>query len=190
MRLPPTASQTAGPYVHLGLTLRNPLATLAGKHAQGERMRLCCHVTDGDGVPVPDAVVEIWQANSLGKYQHPEDTQQKPDDPDCYGFGRLPVGEDGCCQFETIKPGRVPGPGDSWQAPHFNLSIFARGLLKRLVTRAYFGDDPGNAEDPILAVVPVERRETLMAQPDPSRPGNWLFEIRFSGTDETVFFDV
>src|SRR6266481_7160687 len=123
MRVPPTASQTAGPYLHLGLTLRNSVANLAGKPAQGERIRLCCRITDGDGVLVPDAVVEIWQANSLGKYRHPEDTQQTPDDPDCSGFGRLPVGDDGCCWFETIKPGRVPGPGDSVQAPHLSLSI-------------------------------------------------------------------
>jgi protocatechuate 3,4-dioxygenase alpha subunit len=92
--------------------------------------------------------------------------------------------------FETIKPGRVPGPGDSLQAPHLNLAIFARGLLKQLVTRAYFEGDPSNAEDPVLALVPIERRKTLMAQPDPSHPGNWLHEIRLAGKAETVFFDV
>jgi protocatechuate 3,4-dioxygenase alpha subunit len=187
MKLSATASQTAGPFLHLGLT---SVGCPAGEHARGERVHLCCRITDGDGMPVPDAVIEIWHANNLGKYQHPEDTQQKPADPDCFGFGRLPVGEDGSCLFQTIKPGSVPGPGNSLQAPHLNLSIFARGLLKRLVTRIYFAGDVGLAEDPILALVPQARRETLLALPDPVRPAVWLFEIRLSGRNETVFFDI
>lgn len=189
MRLVPTASQTAGPFVHLGLTLNGSVACLAGTGVQGEPVRLRCRLTDGDGAPVPDAVIEIWQANSLGKYQHPEDTQPKPDDPDCFGFGRLAVSEDGTCTFDTIKPGRVPGPGDATQAPHLNLSIFARGLLKQLVTRVYFADDPANSEDPVLALVPSERRDTLLARQEAGSE-DWRIEIRLSGDKETVFFDV
>jgi len=190
MKLTPTASQTAGPFLHLGLTEKNSVGRVAGKHAQGERVRLRCRITDADGAPVPDAVVEIWQANSLGKYQHPDDPQQKPDDPDCYGFGRLAVGEDGRCTFETVRPGCVPGPDNSVQAPHLNISIFARGLLKHLVSRIYFAGDPEIANDPVMRLVPPERRESLLAHPDPTHPGSWLFEIRLSGEAETVFFAV
>ena len=106
------------------------------------------------------------------------------------GFGRLATAEDGSCTFETIKPGRVPGPGDTLQAPHINVSVFARGLLKRLSTRVYFAGESANAEDPILALVPEIRRATLLAQPDPDRVGGWIFEIRMRGENETVFFDV
>jgi protocatechuate 3,4-dioxygenase alpha subunit len=176
--------------VHLGLTLKRSVGSVAGPHAQGERVHLLCRIFDGDGAPVPDAVIEIWHANALGKYPHPEDPQQKPDDPDCFGFGRLAVAEDGSCTFETIKPGRVPGPEDTWQAPHINVSIFARGLLKRLTTRLYFAGDPSNSQDPILALVPAGRRDTLLARPDPALPGSWRFEVRLSGEGETVFFDV
>jgi protocatechuate 3,4-dioxygenase, alpha subunit len=190
MALIPTASQTAGPYVHLGLTSHGAVACLAGAEATGDRLRLTCRILDGEGVPVPDAVIEMWQANGDGKYQHPEDPQPTATVPTWRGFGRLPVGEDGVCAFETVKPGCVPGPGATRQAPHLNLAIFARGLLKQLNTRAYFAGDPANSEDPILALVQEERRATLMAQRDPSRPGGWNFEIRLGGEGETVFFDV
>lgn len=190
MKLSATASQTAGPYVHLGLTDHASVARLAGDAAKGERVQLRCRIFDGDGRPVPDAVIEIWQANSFGKYAHPEDTQEKPADPAVSGFGRLPVGENGSCTFETIKPGSVAGPGATVQAPHINLAIFSRGLLKHLATRAYFDGDPGNANDPVLALVPEQRRATLMAHSDPSGQGRWYFEIRLRGNGETVFFDV
>jgi len=98
--------------------------------------------------------------------------------------------DDGACEFQTIKPGRIPGPGNALQAPHLNLAVFARGMLKQLYSRIYFFGDAANQEDPILATVPAERRATLMAQPDVARPGTWSFDIYLSGEQETVFFDV
>jgi len=185
-----TPSQTAGPYLHLGLTANRSVGCLAGANAKGERIWLTCRIFDGDGTPVSDAMIEIWQANADGKYHHPEDTQQKALDPAFGGFGRLATGEDGSCVFETVKPGRVPGSDGVMQAPHLSVSIFARGLLKRLATRIYFAGDPANQEDVVLSLVPQERRSTLMAQPDPSRHGGWSFDIHLQGEGETVFFDI
>jgi protocatechuate 3,4-dioxygenase alpha subunit len=135
-------------------------------------------------------MVEIWQADAQGKYNHPDDHQETLPDPACRGFGRLGTDESGSCRFETIKPGRVPGTGGKDQAPHLNLAVFARGMLKQLYTRVYFAGDASNGDDPVLALVPQDRRASLMAQPDPSRPGVWTFEIRLQGERETVFFDV
>jgi len=135
-------------------------------------------------------MIEIWQANADGKYNHPDDAQQKTVDPSFLGFGRMGTTEDGNCNFETIKPGRVPGPGNVLQAPHLNVAVFARGMLRQLYTRIYFAGDPANQGDPVLALVPVERRETLMAHPDSVQPGGWRFDLRLQGGEETVFFDV
>ncbi len=190
MDLVPSPSQTVGPYFHLGLTTKRSVGWLAGPDAKGERVRLICRVFDGDGVPVPDAMIEVWQANADGKYDHPEDTREKALDPAFHGFGRMPTTQDGSCVFETIRPGRVPGRDNALQAPHLNLSIFARGLLKRLVTRVYFASAVANQEDPVLALVPVGRRNTLMAHPDPEHSGVWYFDIHLCGDQETVFFDV
>ncbi len=190
MALTPTPSQTVGPYFHLGLTINRSVGCLVGPGVKGERVWLTCRVLDGDGLPVPDAMIEFWQANAEGKYDHPEDAQEKTLDPAFRGFGRMPTSEDGTCTFETIKPGRVVGSGGHLQAPHLNIGVFSRGLLKRLPTRIYFDGDPANPADPVLALVPEQRRSTLIAQPDPTRPGNWLFEIRLCGDCETVFFDV
>jgi protocatechuate 3,4-dioxygenase alpha subunit len=190
MDLDSTPSQTVGPYFHLGLTERRAAGTIAGPAAVGERIWLTCRVLDADGAPVPDAMIEIWQANADGKYRHPDDRQEKSIDPAFYGFGRMPTTEDGRCLFETIRPGRVPGNGNTLQAPHLNVSVFGRGLLKHLVTRIYFAGDPANPEDPVLALVPGEFRATLMAQPDPNRPGHWHFDVHLGGDSETIFFDV
>ena len=135
-------------------------------------------------------MIELWQANAAGKYNHPDDPQSTAADPDCSGFGRLGTDRDGICVFETIKPGRVPGNEGTLQAPHLNVSLFARGVLKRLATRIYFDGDPANPEDPILALVPPERRNSLMARPDPSHPTDWRIDVRLSGECETVFFDI
>ena len=184
--LVPTPSQTAGPFFHLGMSAGRPSHCLAGPEAQGERVRITCRVFDGDGMGVRDAALEIWQADAEGKYGAPE----KPSDPAFHGFGRAATGEDGSCIFETIKPGRAPGNGGALQAPHLNVSIFARGLLCRLATRIYFAGDPANLEDPVLALVPQERRQTLMARLDPAQPGRWFIDIHLCGDKETVFFDV
>jgi protocatechuate 3,4-dioxygenase, alpha subunit len=190
MDLTPTPSQTVGPYFHLGCTNNHVVSCIAGPDAKGERVRLICRVFDGDGVPVDDAMIEIWQADSEGNYNTSTGAQGTEADPDCAGFGRMATDANGKCFFETIKPGRVPGINGRSQAPHFNVSVFARGILKRLTTRIYFADDPSNQECPILALVPEERRATLLARPDRGNPGDWHFEVHLCGKDETVFFDV
>jgi len=191
MDLVPTPSQTAGPYFHLGLTRTRSVSCIAGPNTKGERLRILCRVLDGNGDPVPDAMIEVWQANAEGKYKHPDDPQDKTEDSEFSGFGRMETDKNGTCIFETIKPGRVPANDDStMQASHLNVSIFGRGILKRLSTRIYFAGDSTNDLDPILALVPDERRYTLFAQPDPQGNGDWLFDLHLCGRDETVFFDV
>ena len=189
MELGLTPSQTIGPFFHSGLEW---MPSAAGPGARGEPIRLSVRVLDGDGAPVSDAMIESWQADAEGRYHHPEDPRGAEADPDFSGFARVPTNDAGECEIETVRPGRVPGPGGPLQAPHVNVTIFARGVLKPLVTRAYFEGEPSNAEDPVLARVPEHRRDTLMARPDPERHGVWRFEVRLcdgSGR-ETVFFDV
>ncbi len=186
-----TPSQTAGPYFHLGLTVKHSVSNIAGPKAKGDRLRILFRVLDGNNQPVPDAMIEIWQANSEGKYEHPDDPQDKSEDLEFFGFGRLETDQNGTCIFETIKPGCVPANDEgAVQAPHLNVSIFGRGILNRLATRVYFAGDPANDIDPVLALVPDERRYSLFAQPDSPRNGDWLFDVHLCGEDETVFFDV
>ncbi len=187
MDLTPTASQTVGPYLHLGLTDARSISRVAGDGARGERVVLRFRVLDGEGMPVPDAMIELWQADSEGNYAHQDSSV---DDAAFCGFGRSATAEDGSCTFETIRPGCVPGPGETVQAPHINVSILGRGILKRLSTRVYFAGGPANAADPVLALVPENRRSTLLAQPDPARASNWIFDVHLRGEGETVFFDV
>jgi protocatechuate 3,4-dioxygenase alpha subunit len=130
-------------------------------------------------------MIELWQADASGKYRN-----HGAVDSAFTGFGRLATSEEGSCTFETIKPGRVASRDGTLQAPHINVSVLGRGLLKRLATRVYFADDPANGEDSALALVPEGRRATLLAQPDASRKDSWIFEIRLRGEGETVFFDV
>jgi protocatechuate 3,4-dioxygenase, alpha subunit len=186
MDLIPTASQTVGPFLHLGLTDRRSVSCIAGEGMKGERVWVTFRVFDGDGIAVPDAMIELWQADSEGNYKN----ESRSVHAAFCGFGRAATAEDGSCTFETIKPGRVPGPHNTLQAPHINVSIFGRGLQKRLFTRVYFAGDPANPNDSILALVPENRRTTLLAQRDPARTGGWTFEIRLRGVGETVFFDV
>jgi protocatechuate 3,4-dioxygenase, alpha subunit len=185
-----TPSQTAGPFFHLGLFGASSLGTIANAGAKGDRIHIGCRVLDGDAVPLPDAMIEVWQANAAGRYRHPDDTQDKPLDPAFNGFGRFATTADGSCMFETVQPGRVPDPNNSLQAPHLNISVFARGLLKRAATRLYFAGDPANGEDSVLALVPESRRHTLLAQPAPGQPGFWRYDIYLSGEHETVFFEI
>ncbi|MBV9574119.1 MAG: protocatechuate 3,4-dioxygenase subunit alpha [Acidobacteriales bacterium] len=189
MNISLTPSQTVGPFFNFCLTAgKNCVSTIAGPEAKGERVHLTCRVFDGDGLPLDDAMIEIWQADAAGKYKHPDDPRAGTADPACSGFGRMGTRRDGSCEFETIKPGRVPGPHNSLQAPHLNLAVFGRGLLKQLYTRVYFFGDAGNQEDPVLNLVPKNRRETLMALL--SSDGRWRFDIHLQGETETVFFDV
>jgi protocatechuate 3,4-dioxygenase alpha subunit len=145
-------------------------------------------VRDGAGDPLPDALIEVWQANAAGKYAHPVDEQTAPIDPACDGFGRVATDELGRFEFSTVIPGRVPGPNGSLQAPHLAIGLLARGLLTRLVTRLYFDDAPANAEDAVLALVPAGRRSTLLAKREAD--GRYRFDIVLQGAGETVFFDV
>ena len=190
MEMIPIPSQTAGPFFHLGLTATRSVPCIAGADAKGERVWLTCRLLDGDGNPVNDAMIEIWQADVNGKYNHPDDMQEKAADPAWFGFGRAGTEEDGSCEFETIRPGCVPGPGNVPQAPHLTMAIFGRGMLKQLYTRVYFAGEAANSDDPILALVPPPRRETLIAQPDGAGSGRWKFDIHLQGDQETVFFDV
>ena len=157
----------------------------------GERMRIEGRVLDGDGVPVPDALVEIWQANAYGRYNHPADHGPAPLDPSFLGFGRSGTTEDGGYWFETVKPGPVPFDGERLQAPHICVTVFARGLLNHVVTRLYFEDEPTNTGDPVLQSVPDGRRATLVAR---RAPGNtavvYRFDIVLQGAGETAFFNL
>lgn len=188
MSLRATGSQTVGPFFHLGFTSLKK-DNLAAPGVAGEKLVIQGRVLDGDGKPVTDAVIEIWQANSYGQYAHPEDQQGKPIEADFKGFGRVPTDKEGGFRFTTIKPGRVPGPGETRQAPHLVVTVFARGLLKHLLTRIYFPDEPSNAEDVVLKLVPEERRGTLIPQ-RVSGPENLLeWNVVLQGDGETVFFD-
>ena len=189
-----TPSQTVGPYLHLGLTQGAFGApevfgsAVAAPGQPGHHIRIEGRMLDGDGVPLPDALVEIWQADSEGRYAHPADGRPLASNS-FRGFGRCATDKSGAFSFATIKPGLVAGPGGKIQAPHINVGLLARGVVKRLFTRIYFAGDPANASDPILALVPVDRRDTLLAKPDATSPGLYRFDIRLQGADETVFFD-
>ncbi len=182
-------SQTVGPFFHFGLTANAALGCMAGPQARGERIRLRFTLRDGDGRPVPDGMIELWQADAAGRYHHPADTRPLAPDPAFCGFGRLATNAEGQCTFETIRPGRVPDGRGSCQAAHILVSVFARGLLGRLCTRVYFAGDPALADDPVLTLVPDVRRQTLIACPGTSA-GHWDFEIHLQGERETVFFDL
>jgi protocatechuate 3,4-dioxygenase alpha subunit len=188
LSLKTTASQTVGPYLHIGLSW---LVTdnLVVPGVAGENVTIEGRIVDGDGKPVTDALVEIWQANAHGKYAHPDDAQDKPLEPGFKGFGRVPTDDGGRFRFATIKPGCVPAPDGSLQAPHLNVTIFMRGLLKHLITRIYFPDDPANADDAVLNAVPADRRATLVAKPIGGQRGALEWNVVLQGPGETVFFD-
>lgn len=189
MSVQATTSQTVGPYFSIGLT-RLKKVDLVGPGVSGERITIAGRVLDGDRKPVSDAMIEIWQANSHGKYAHPEDDQKKPLEPGFQGFGRIPVDERGKFSFTTIKPGAVPGPNGNPQAPHIAVSVFMRGLLRRLVTRIYFPDEPANAGEFVLNLVERERRATLIAKKNANQIGTLEWNVILQGPDETVFFDI
>ena len=182
-----TPSQTVGPFFAIALAPEDygfqPIAgsELAGGGAPGERIRIEGRVLDGRSEPVPDALIDLWQADGEGRY---------PPGPDggraFAGFGRCATDSAGRFRFLTVKPGRV----DAFQAPHAVLAVFARGLPSHLFTRIYFSDEPDNATDPVLSGVDAARRETLIGQRrDAPGGGVYRFDIRLQGAAETVFFD-
>ena len=185
----PTPSQTVGPFFKIELTTEEHcVKCVAGPQAKGERVWITFRVLDGDGVAVDDAMLEIWQADANGKYNHPDDLQPKTLDPGWFGFGRIATHDNGMCVLETIKPGRVGY--NTLQAPHLLIAVYARGMVKQLYTRVYFAGDAANENDPMLALVPIDRRNTLLAQPDSAHPEHWHFDLHLQGDNETVFFDV
>jgi protocatechuate 3,4-dioxygenase alpha subunit len=180
-----TPSQTVGPFYSIGLTWEDgPFVVPEG--ADGA-FWLRGRVTDGDGEPVPDALVETWQADPEGRYAHPDDPRGAA--LAFRGFGRSSTDAGGEFAIHTVKPGPVAGPGGATQAPHIAMSVFARGLLNRVVTRVYFPDeDELNGVDPVLESVDEGRRATLIAAP--ADGGGYRFDVRLQGADETVFFAV
>jgi len=184
-----SGSQTVGPFFSFGLT-DEVSDRIAAASADGEHVRVRVRVIDGAGEPVPDAMVEVWQASSKGEYVSPasRDGQSRP--PDFVGFARQGTDANGICQFDTVKPGRVTDGQGGLQASHLNICLFARGLLRQLHTRVYFDGDPALSEDPALLRVPEDRRATLVARPVADDPGVWHFDIRMQGDQETVFFDL
>ena len=163
-----TASQTVGPFFHFGLTTI-PRDRMVDHFSTGDPIRLTIRVTDGDSVPVADAMLELCQDGV---------------------FGRMPTGEDGCCGFDTVHPSSLQPRHKEPGAAHISVCVFARGLLRQLHTRIYFEGDPGLEHDRVLRLVPADRRTTLLAVRDDSTTPNWRFELRLQGPGETVFFNV
>ncbi len=198
-RLKESASQTAGPYVHIGLTpnfagiagvYKRDLGTaMVNDKTRGERIRVNIRVIDGAGSPLNDALVEIWQADAAGIYNSPSDLRGSAD-PNFTGWGRLPTDmTTGECMFETIKPGRVPFFDGRMMAPHLTVWIVARGINIGLHTRMYFSDEEtANAEDPVL--MRIEQRERVSTLVAPRDGDIYKFDIHLQGINETVFFDI
>lgn len=202
-----TPSQTAGPYIHIGMDPQTagldpvraaPLAPSGVKtQATGQRIRITGAIHDGSDAPLLDAMIELWQADAAGIYNSPHDPRFAERDPAVFGWQRTTCDlKTGAFVFETIKPGPVPGPGNTMMAPHLNFWIVARGLNIGLLTRMYFPDQAdANAADPVLALIDdAARQHTLIALPDgcdgpDERIACYRFVIRLQGDDETVFFD-
>jgi protocatechuate 3,4-dioxygenase, alpha subunit len=182
-----TPSQTVGPYFAIGLPWDLGPQVVA-PDTPGV-IRLTGRVYDGAGTPIPDFLLEIWQADPHGRFADAHGYGGRTELPGFRGFGRYGVEQgDGSFEFVTVKPGPVPGPGGTTQAPHIDVSLFARGMLNRCVTRIYFADeDQANAADPALARVPADRRQTLIAQPTED---GYTLDIRIQGERETVFFTI
>jgi len=192
-----TPSQTVGPFFKYGLTpvgqydwndaFTNNLVT---PDVSGDRIRIEGRVFDGDGVPVPDCMLEIWQADSQGRFADPKDKRALPN-AKFRGFGRCGTDANGAFAFDTIMPGQVADPDGKPQAPHILLAVFARGMLRHFYTRIYFGGEASNDCDPVLALVPADRRATLIAAREPGNGSAvYRLDLRLQGDNETVFFDI
>jgi protocatechuate 3,4-dioxygenase, alpha subunit len=179
-----TPSQTIGPFFAVGLPWSDgPYVVDRGSEGA---IRISGRVVDGAGEPVPDALIETWQPDPEGRFDHPDDPRGRV--PGFRGFGRCPTDAEGRWWILTRKPGRVPAPDGGEQAPHIAVSILARGLLHRVVTRIYFADEPSaNAEDPLLAALPEADRATVIATPV---DGGFAIDFRLQGGRETVFLGI
>jgi protocatechuate 3,4-dioxygenase alpha subunit len=200
-----TPSQTVGPYFAYGLAPHSRCnwqpsahydsketvgADLVTPDATGTRIRIEGRVLDGDGLPINDAMLEIWQADAQGRYAHPRDSRARTNAL-FKGFGRSATDKDGAYSFDTVKPGAVAGPDGKPQAPHIVFCIYSRGMLRQVYTRLYFSDEAVNTADPILTLVPADRRATLIAHKEMrGELAVYRFDIRVQGENETVFFDI
>jgi len=184
-----TPSQTVGPFLGMGLPWPDgPYVVAEGTPGA---ITISGRLFDGGGDPVPDGLIETWQADPAGRFDHPDDPRGAPAGGTGFrAFGRCPTGEDGSYRIITLRPGALPSPDGGTEAPHLDVSVLARGLLDRVVTRIYFADEAAaNAADPVLASVAEDRRATLIASAEPGGD-SYRFDIRLQGDGETVFFDV
>jgi protocatechuate 3,4-dioxygenase alpha subunit len=189
--LPLTPSQTVGPYLAIGLPWPDG-PTVVPEDTPGA-ITITGRLLDGEGAPIPDGLIETWQAGPDGRFDHPDDPRGAPANERGFrGFGRCPTGLDGSYRIVTLRPGALPSPDGGSEAPHLDVSVFARGLLDRVVTRIYFPDEAAaNADDPALsAITDAARRGTLIAIADPDDKYRFQFHIHLQGEHETVFFDV
>jgi protocatechuate 3,4-dioxygenase alpha subunit len=182
-----TPMQTVGPFFRIGMD-RDNLETIAGPGVAGMHLKIEGTVYDGDGVPVPDAMLEIWQADGMGNMSNTRGDLMS--NTGFTGFGRSPTDAKGMYHFHTIMPGQLSWPKGGLQAPHLSVGFFSRGLLTRLHTRIYFEGEGANAKDPVLALVGPERRDTLIAKKAGTKDGVPLYtlDIHLQGDQETVFF--
>ena len=181
-----TPSQTVGPYLHIGFDWLST-TQLVSADTPGEHVLIEGQLLDAEAIAVPDGLIEIWQADAQGVYAHAEDGRSQT--KGFQGFGRCATDADGRFHFYTIKPGRVVGVDGRLQAPHVLVNVFARGLLKQVVTRIYFSGD-AHDEDFVLQQVPAARRDTLIAKHDPHRERCFQWQIALGGSNETVFFEI
>ncbi len=180
-----SASQTVGPFFRIGLIYGQAQNNLVNEKTLGERITLTGAVLDGDGQPIPDALLEIWQPDARGMFNDPLDPLHDQADPHFRGFGRAESRNGGKYEFRTIKPG-----GRNGMPPYINVHVFARGMLVHAMTRIYFSDGPDNDRDPVLNAVEDERRHTLIAaREETDGPPVYQFDIRMQGESETVFFN-
>lgn len=187
MTLQATTWQTVGPFFHVGMQYLDA-SDFAPSGTAGERVAIEGQVLDGNGRPVPDAVIEIWQADAGGEYAGATNTPAHIGSSGFTGFGRISTDEEGRFHFTTIRPGRVQGPDGTMQSAHLAVRVMTRGLLNGLVTRLYFPSE-NLASDPVLQLVPEERRATLIGAAMDGRDGTFLWNIELQGERETVFFD-
>ena len=188
-----TPSQTVGPYFHIGLIRPGDnMNVMVNDHTRGQRILVRGRVIDGDGEPIPDAMLEIWQADSDGIYGHPADPKHADADPAFGGFGRAPTDDSGEYSFKTIKPGAMEREGEPTMAPHVNFRVFARGMLIHAYTRMYFPNEVENENDPVLKMITeTDRRSTLIAAVDMGEDlPTYRFDVVLQGEKETVFFDL